>query len=148
MSTKARRLICCVSLMSLCAPLCLRSQTQVIPDSVIMVIGAKSDTGFVFPIRVAERLSNIRFGLLPEIFAQLGDLKKESSVLRERVGNLQQQFNEANGIAERRQQEIDNLNGVLDKSEKELKKKSRLLRFFRFTTIGFAISTATLALLK
>lgn len=134
--------------MSLCASPSLRSQTQVIPDSVIMVIGAKNDTGFVLPIRVAERLSNIRFGLLPEVFAQLGDLKQESSVLRERVGNLQQQFNEANGIAERRKQEIDNLNGVLDKSEKELKKKSRLLRFFRFTTIGFAISTATLALLK
>jgi hypothetical protein len=113
-----------------------------------MVTGAKGDTGFVFPIRAAERLSNIRFGLLPEIFAQLGDLKKESSVLRDRVGNLQQQYDEAIGIAERRKVEIDNLNAVLKKSEDELKKKSRLLRFFRFTTIGFAISTATLALLK
>ncbi len=113
-----------------------------------MVIDTKGDTGFVIPIRAAERLSNIRFGVLPELFTLWGNFIDENAVLRARVGNLQQQYDEAIGIAERRKQEIDNLNGVLEKSEKELKKKSRLLRFFRFTTIGFAISTATLFIVK
>jgi hypothetical protein len=134
--------------MSLCVTPSLRSQTQVIPDSVIMVTGAKGDTGFVFPIRAAERLSNIRFGLLPEIFSQFADMKKESHLLRDRVANLQQQFAEASGIAERRKQEIDNLNGVLQKSEKELRKKSRALRFFRGTTVTLAIVSATLLIVK
>jgi hypothetical protein len=113
-----------------------------------MVIGAKGDTGFVFPIRAAERLSNIRFGLLPEIFSQLADLKRESSVLRNRLGNLQQQFDEASGIAERRKKEIDNLNGILKESEVELRKKNMALKFFRVATAALAISTATLLLSK
>jgi hypothetical protein len=113
-----------------------------------MVIGARSDTGFVLPIRAAERLSNIRFGLLPEIFSQFADMKKESHILRDRVANLQQQFAEASGIAERRKQEIDNLNDVLQKSEKELRKKSRALRFFRGTTVTLAIVSATLLIVK
>jgi len=113
-----------------------------------MVIGAKGDTGFVFPLRAAERLSNIRFGLLPEIFSQVSDLKRESTVLRVRVSNLQQQYDEANSIAERRKQEVDNLNGVLQKSEIALRKKSVALRFFRATTVGLAIATATLLLVK
>jgi hypothetical protein len=113
-----------------------------------MVIGADNDTGFVFPIRAAERLSNIRFGLLPEIFTQIGDLKKESSALRDRVANLQQQRDEALGIAERRKQEIDNLDGALKKTETALKRKSRALRFFRGTSTALAIATATLLIVK
>ncbi|MCG3119587.1 MAG: hypothetical protein ALAOOOJD_02025 [bacterium] len=113
-----------------------------------MVIGAKGDTGFVFPIRAAERLSNIRFELLPEIFSQIGDLKKETGVLRDRIRNLEQQYNEASGIAERRRIEIDNLNGALTKTEKALKKKSLALRFFRGTTSVLAIATTAVLIIK
>ncbi|MDZ7290850.1 MAG: hypothetical protein ONB44_06570 [candidate division KSB1 bacterium] len=113
-----------------------------------MVVDTKGDTGFVLPIRAAERLSNIRFGLLPQIFSSWGDLKKQTAVLRDRVSNLELQTHEALGIAERRKQEIDDLNRVLTKSEKELVKKNRLLKFYRATTVVFGITTATLFIMR
>src|SRR5574341_176578 len=136
MFTKALRLIFCASLMSLFATPCLRSQTRVVPDSVLMITDTKGDTGFVIPLRAAERLSNIRFGLLPRVFGLWGQLQEQNGVLNGRVKNLEQQVQECTRIAESRQQEVEELKKALDETESALKKKNFGLKFFRGTTVA------------
>jgi hypothetical protein len=113
-----------------------------------MVIDTKGDTGFVVPIRAAERLSNVRFGVLPRVFDLWGQLEAQNSVLNNRVTNLEQQVREATQIAETRRQEVDELKKALNNTEGALKRKSFGLKFFRGTTVVFAIATATLLIIK
>ena len=113
-----------------------------------MVTDTKGDTGFVIPIRAAERLSNIRFRLLPEVFDGWTDLRNERDALSSQVNNLQQQADEASGIAERRKQEVELCRGQLDETEKILKRKNFGLKFYRVAAVVFAISTATLVLTR
>ncbi|MGH7452743.1 MAG: hypothetical protein ACRENG_15455 [bacterium] len=118
------------------------------PDSVLMVIDTKGDTGFVVPIRAAERLSNVRFGVLPRVFDLWGQLEAQNNVLNSRVQNLEQQVQEATRIAETRKQEVDELKKALGETEGALKRKNFGLKFFRGTTVAFAIATATLLIIK
>jgi hypothetical protein len=120
----------------------------VIPDSVLMITDTKGDTGFVIPIRAAERLSNIRFGLLPRVFGLWGQLQEQNGVLNGRVKNLEQQVQECTRIAESRQQEVEELKKALDETESALKKKNFGLKFFRGTTVALGIATAAILIVK
>lgn len=113
-----------------------------------MVIDTKGDTGFVVPIRAAEKLSNVRFGVLPRVFDLWGQLEAQNSVLNSRVQNLEQQVQECTRIAETRKQEVDELKQALGETNATLKRKNRLLRFFRGTSVVLGIATATLAILR
>jgi hypothetical protein len=113
-----------------------------------MVIDTKGDTGFVVPIRAAERLSNARFGVLPRVFSLWGQLEEQNNVLNNRIKNLELQVQETTRIAETRKQEVDELKGSLEQTNEALKRKSFALRFFRGTTIALAIATATLLIVK
>jgi hypothetical protein len=109
-----------------------------------MVTDVQNDTGFVVPIRAAERLSNIRFVLLPQLFAGWTDLKNERDALLGQVTNLEQQVAEAKKIAENRRQANALLDNRLKDTEKVLKRKSFALKFYRFTTIALGAAAATL----
>lgn len=113
-----------------------------------MVIDTKGDTGFVVPIRAAERLSNARFGVLPRVFDLWDQLETQNNVLNERIKNLEQQVREATQIAETRRQEVDELKQALGETTATLKRKNRLLRFFRGTSVVLGIATATLLIIK
>lgn len=113
-----------------------------------MVIDTKGDTGFVVPIRAAEKLSNVRFGVLPRVFNLWDQLEAQNNVLNGRVANLEQQVQEATSIAETRKQEVDELKKALGETESALKRKNFGLKFFRGTTVVFAIAAATLFIIK
>jgi hypothetical protein len=109
-----------------------------------MVTDAERDTGFVLPIRAAERLSNLRFRFLPEFFAGWSELKAQRDVLSDRVKNLEQQATTATEIAERRKQQNEALQKNLEETSRVLKRKNFAVKFYRSTTILLAVATATL----
>jgi hypothetical protein len=113
-----------------------------------MVIDTKGDTGFVIPIRGAERLSNVRFGVLPRVFDLWGQLEAQNNVLNNRIKNLELQIEETTRIAESRKQQVAELKEALDQTNKALKRKSFGLRFFRGTSVVLTIATATLLIIK
>jgi hypothetical protein len=113
-----------------------------------MITDTKGDTGFVIPIRAAERLSNVRFGVLPHVFELWGQLQAQNDVLTGRTLNLEQQVQECTRIAESRKQEVDELRQALDETESALKKKNFGLKFFRGTTVALGIATAAILIIK